>query len=218
MELFLDTANILEIKEAEDLGILTGVTTNPTILLKEKRDRKEIIVDILKNIKGIVFVQTVGDSFQEIMKDAEEILAYGEDRIGIKIPVTKEGIKAINTLKGEGIKILATAVFSPQQALMAALAGADYIAPYINRMESNGIDSEKVIKDIRSLYDLQGVNTKILAASFKNVHQLTRTLMAGSHTATISSELFNSLFKSSLTENSVKKFNEDGKEIKKYGY
>ncbi|TCW39510.1 transaldolase [Thermohydrogenium kirishiense] len=209
MDLFLDTADIEQIKQGFDIGILKGVTTNPSILLKAGKSRSDTIKAILENSNGLLFVQTVSDKYRDIMIEANELLSFDSKRIGIKIPVTPDGIKAIQELKKSSVKTLATAVFSTSQAIISAIAGADYIAPYINRMEQNGIDAIEVIKEIRSIYEMNCFETKILAASFRNVEQVIRTIKAGTHSVTISYELFCDMFNNYLTDKSIKKFAED---------
>lgn len=209
MELFLDTADIEQIKQGFDIGILRGVTTNPSILLKAGKSRSDTIKAILENSNGLLFVQTVSDKYRDIIIEANELLSFDSKRIGIKIPVTPDGVKAIQELKKNSVKTLATAVFSSSQAIISAIAGADYIAPYINRMEQNGIDAIEVIKEIRNIYEMNCIETKILAASFRNVEQVIRTIKAGAHSVTISYELFCDMFNNFLTDKSIKKFAED---------
>ncbi|AST57736.1 transaldolase [Thermoanaerobacterium thermosaccharolyticum] len=209
MDLFLDTADIEQIKQGFDIGILKGVTTNPSILLKAGKSRSDTIKAILENSNGLLFVQTVSDKYRDIMIEANELLSFDSKRIGIKIPVTPDGIKAIQELKKSSVKTLATAVFSTSQAIISAIAGADYIAPYINRMEQNGIDAIEVIEEIRNIYEMNCFETKILAASFRNVEQVIRTIKAGAHSVTISYELFCDMFNNYLTDKSIKKFAED---------
>lgn len=209
--LYLDTANLIELKKAFSSNILNGVTTNPSILLKENRKRKDIINDIISSTSGTVFVQTVGESFDEIYKDALNIMEFNSPRIALKIPAHLEGIEVIRKIKDDypEVKILATAIFSVDQGILSALAGSDFIAPYINRMENNNIDPYDVIKKTRKIYDDQGFETKILGASFKNTNQLINTFYAGAHTATISYELYASMANKDLALLSIKKFNED---------
>jgi TalC/MipB family fructose-6-phosphate aldolase len=209
--LYLDTANISELKRAFSSTILSGVTTNPTILLKENRKREESINEILACTSGIVFVQTVGENQDEIYHDALKILEFNTSRIALKVPAHLEGIEVIKKIKDEypQVKILATAIFSVDQAILAALAKSDFIAPYINRMENNNIDPYEVIKRTRKIYDDQGLETKILGASFKNTNQLINTFYAGAHTATISYDLYTNMANKDLALLSIKKFNED---------
>lgn len=215
MELYLDTANIEQIKAAFEVGVLHGVTTNPSILLKEKKERTVIIKEVLENSKGLVFVQVTAENFEEMYEEALEIYNIDKLRIGVKIPVNTAGIKTMKTLKekNKNIPILATAIFTAEQGLMAALAGADYIAPYINRMENNGINSGDVIEKIRKIYDDGKLPTKILAASFKNTHQVINVLARGAHSATISYDIFDAMINNKLAQDSVNKFTSDWAEL-----
>ncbi|AGK55430.1 transaldolase family protein [Bacillus sp. 1NLA3E] len=213
--MYLDTANIDEIKESFTLGVMKGVTTNPSILLKEGRKRESVINDILGNSEGIVFVQAVGDSCEEIYNDSKEILQLHETRVALKIPANSEGLKAIKKLKGENpqVVILATAIFSVEQGFLSALAGCDFIAPYVNRMENNNIDPYEVIRKTRKIFDDRNLPTQILAASFKNTNQVVDILAAGAHTATVPFDILNSMLNKVLATASIKKFNQDWVEL-----
>ncbi len=214
--LYLDTANIDELKKAMEVNILKGVTTNPSILFKEGKQREEMIQEILAVTTGEVFVQTEGFVAEEICKDGEVILqTFASDRISLKIPAHLQGVQAIQKMKEKypDIKILATAIYSVEQGLLAALAGSDYIAPYVNRMENNNIDPYKAIANIRKIYNDQQLKTKILAASFKNTNQIVRILAAGAHTATISYELFEGMANKGLALDAIEKFNSDAAEL-----
>lgn len=215
--LYLDTANLEELKKAMRVNILKGVTTNPSILLKEKKQRRKIINEILSVTTGEVFVQTEGMTVDEILEDGEAILeAFQSDRIALKIPAHLEGIEVIKTMKDRhpSVKILATAIYSADQGLLAAMAGSDYIAPYVNRMENNNIDPYEAIRTIRKVYDDQQFSTKILAASFKNTSQIVQILAAGAHTATISYELFAQMANKGLALEAIEKFNADASELR----
>lgn len=215
--MYLDTASIEEIKESFTLGIMKGVTTNPSILLKEGRKRESIIHDILYNSEGIVFVQAVGDSCEEIYNDSKEILKLHQTRIALKIPANSEGLKAIKLLKSENpqVVILATAIFSVEQGFLSALAGCDFIAPYVNRMENNNINPYEVIRKTRKIFDDRNLPTQILAASFKNTNQVVDILAAGAHTATVPADILNSMLNKVLATASIKKFNQDWAELQK---
>lgn len=210
--IFLDTANIEEIKQAAKLNVLKGVTTNPTILLKEKRSRKEIINNILALTTGEVFVQTHGEKAEDILQDSEQVLSmFNSEQIVLKIPAHFDGIEAIKRIKDKqpDVKILATVIYSVEQALLAAIAGSDYVAPYINRMENNDIDTFEVIKKIRTIYNDQEFDTKIMAASFKNTNQIIQMFYAGAHAATIPYDLLIGMANKGLVLPAIQKFNDD---------
>lgn len=211
MQYILDTANLEEIKRAFDLYPMSGVTTNPTIISKEKRS----FLDILKEIREVIgedkmlHVQAIGTTSEEIVKEAE----YLQEVIGgdfyIKIPVIPEGIKAMKILKIKGIKITATAIFTADQALMAAVAGAEYVAPYVNRIDNisgNGVD---VVRQIVQLFKLHNINAKVIAASFKNVQQVHEVALAGGQSVTVNAEIMDGLLSHPLTDSSVNQFIND---------
>ncbi|SKA78707.1 fructose-6-phosphate aldolase 2 [Caloramator quimbayensis] len=207
----MDTANIEEIKKGFEFYPLSGVTTNPTLITKEKKGFKEILKDI-RNIIGensMLHVQAVGRTAEQIEKEALYLQEVVGENFYIKIPVTPDGIKAIKKLTQKGVKITATAIFNAQQALMAAEAGAEFTAPYINRLDNICGDGVKVVEEIISLYKLNGLNTKVLAASFKNAEQVHKVALCGVHSVTLNYEILEKLLYHPLTDISVDKFIED---------
>lgn len=210
--MFLDTANIIEIKDAVSLGIFKGVTTNPTLLLKEGKKREVIIREILDICEGIVFVQAVGNTCEEIFNDCKRILEIDSLRIGLKIGANIEGIKAIKLIKAEKkyVPVLATAVYSVEQGMISVLAGCDYIAPYVNRMENSNINPYETVTKIRKFIDEKKADSKIIAASFKNTAQFVDILSSGAHNATISYEILRDMLDKQVVLSSIEKFNDDG--------
>ncbi|MBC1447038.1 transaldolase [Listeria welshimeri] len=209
--MFLDTGNLEEIKKALQFPFFEGVTTNPTILLKENRPRKTHIAHIQAKM---VFVQAAGLSEEEIWEDVLRIQTIEPAQgtvIGLKIPAHEAGIKVIAKVRAkfpEAI-ILATAIFSSEQGYIAALSGADYLAPYYNRMEVSGLDAAKIIAELRYVLDLQGLlNVKIMGASFKNSRQIMQALASGADTVTIGYDLFLQMMNKPLALESIEKFNE----------
>lgn len=204
----LDTADIKSIERAFDLYPMNGVTTNPTIISKEKREFLSILKDIRSIIgqEGILHVQALSKSADEIIKEAE----YLNEKIGgnlyVKIPVIPEGIKAMKLLKKQGIKTTATAIFTAQQAFMAANAGAEFVAPYINRLDNIGGDGPNVVSEIIQLFDFNGLDTKVLAASFKNVEQVHKVMLNGAQSVTVSPEIMDQLLYHPLTDLGVNQF------------
>ena len=215
--MFIDTANLAQIKEGFSLGVLKGVTTNPSILLKEGKKREQIIEEILTISEGIVFVQAAGSNYEEMLADCEEILALNHERIGLKIPANIDGFKVIKELKSRDNApiILATAIFSADQGILCGLAGCDYIAPYVNRMENNNIDPYEVVRKTRKIYDDRGITTQILAASFKNTNQVVDIFAAGAHTATIPYDILHQMATKELAAASIKGFNHDWDELQR---
>ncbi|MBC1968532.1 transaldolase family protein [Listeria marthii] len=209
--MFLDTGNLEEIKKALQFPFFEGVTTNPTILLKENQPRKTHIANIPAKL---VFVQAAGLTEAEIWEDVARIQAIEPAKgttIGLKIPAHEAGIKVIAKVRAEFPEaiILATAIFSSEQGYIAALSGADYLAPYYNRMEVSGLDAAKTIEELRSVLDLQGLeDVKIMGASFKNSRQIMQALASGADTVTISYDLFLQMMNKPLALESIEKFNE----------
>lgn len=207
----LDTANLEQIKRAFDLYPMSGVTTNPTIISKEKRN----FIDILKEIRHAIgedkmlHVQVISQKAEEIVKEAEYLQEVIGGNIYIKIPVIPEGIKAMKILKKKGIKITATAIFTAEQAFMAAIAGAEFVAPYVNRIDNiagNGVD---VVVQIVQLFKTHNIAAKVLAASFKNVQQVHQVALAGGQSVTVNAEIMDKLLSHPLTDWSIKQFVSD---------
>lgn len=207
----LDTANIKEIERINDLYPIMGVTTNPTIIAKENRSFLEILGDIRRVIgmDAMLHVQVLGIKSDEMIKEAH----YLKDTIGgnlyIKIPVTSQGIKAMKLLKKEEFKLTATAIFTAQQALMASVAGADFVAPYVNRIDNISGNGVKVVQNIIDQINLYGLKTRVLAASFKNVQQVHEVSKVGGHSITVNAEIMDGLLAHPLTDTSVKQFVKD---------
>ncbi|MEF3399956.1 transaldolase family protein, partial [Listeria monocytogenes] len=204
--MFLDTGNLEEIKKALQFPFFEGVTTNPTILLKENRPRKTHIGSIQAKV---VFVQAAGLTEEEIWEDVLRIQAIEPAEgtvIGLKIPAHEAGIKVIAKVRANFPNeiILATAIFSSEQGYIAALSGADYLAPYYNRMEVSGLDAAKTIEELRYVLDLQGLeDVKIMGASFKNSRQIMQALASGADTVTIGYDLFLQMMNKPLALESI---------------
>lgn len=211
----LDTANLEAIRKAVDLYPLSGVTTNPTIISKENRDFLEILKDIRNVIgkEGMLHVQVLGTTAEKIIEEAK----YLNEKIGgnlyIKIPVTQQGMKAIKILKKQGFKITATAIFTSQQALMAAVSGADFVAPYVNRIDNISGNGVQVVKNIVEEMKLYNLHTKVLAASFKNVQQVHELSSIGVHSVTVNPEIMDKMLEHPLTEWSVNQFIKDWERV-----
>lgn len=209
--MFLDSGNLEEIKKALQFPFFEGVTTNPTILLKENQPRKTHIAQISAKL---VFVQAAGLTEAEIWDDVLRIQAIQPadgTTIGLKIPAHEAGIKVITKVRAKfpDAIILATAIFSSEQGYIASLAGADYLAPYYNRMEVSGLDAAKTIEELRYVLDLQGLQAvKIMGASFKNSRQIMQALASGADTVTIGYDLFLQMMNKPLALESIEKFNE----------
>ncbi|AOZ74338.1 transaldolase [Clostridium pasteurianum] len=209
------TLNLQEIKKAFDLYPMSGVTTNPTIISKEKRN----FIDILKEIRNeidedkMLHVQVISQKAEEIVKEAEYLKELIGGNIYIKISVIPEGIKAIKILKKKGINITATDIFTAEQALMAAIAGAQFVAPYVNRIDNisgNGVD---VVVQIIQLFKAHNISAKVLAVSFKNVQQVHQVALAGGQSVTVNAEVMDKLLSHPLTDSSVEQFISDWESV-----
>lgn len=211
-----DTANLDDIKVLFGYLPMEGVTTNPTILAHENKPLSKIITDIQRCIGNrMLHIQTISDKAEDILREAQCYRDFFQlkDNYYVKIPVTKEGFKAIQMVKDAGMNVTATAIFTQQQALIAANAGADFVAPYVNRLDnisSHGID---VVADIVKTFNLHGVACKVLGASFKNVDQIYRVSMVGCHAVTVSYEVLEAIAKHPMTDRGVLDFKEDGKKF-----
>ena len=216
MELFLDTANLTDIKRAYDFYPLCGVTTNPTIIAREKTDFTAHLGKILEIIgdSSVLHVQLIGTS-ASVMVDEFAALErrFPGCTLSAKIVMSEEGLKTIQTLSKSGKLTTATAVTTPMQALLAASAGASYIAPYVNRMQNISIDAVSVLESMVTAIENTDTESKLLAASFKNVQQVCDVAMVGAHSATINSEIFFQLIKHPLTDSGIEGFQRDWKAV-----
>lgn len=210
---FADTVDIQVLKKLYDFFPLQGVTTNPTILKNSGMKLSEAINSVLKIIDhGLIHIQVVSVKAEDIVREAKKYKNYFDlgDNFYAKVPVIAEGYKAMKMLKDAGINVTATAVFTQQQALVASRSGADYVAPYVSRLDNISSHGIEVVADIvQNMIDFD-LDTKVLAASFKTVDQIYRVSMSGAHSATISPELLMQLIKHPMTDISVKTFIEDG--------
>ena len=210
----LDTANLEAIKKAVDLYPLDGVTTNPSIVAKENKPLKEILSGIREVIgpDRMLHAQVMGSTAEVMVQEAEAMRAIDPQLI-IKVPVTPQGIKAMKLLKEKGIRITATAILTPQQALMAAVAGAEFLAPYVNRLDNICGDGTQVAAEIAHLIDVYGLDAKVLAASFKNVQQVHEVAKAGAQSVTIAPDVFDLLLNHPLTDSGVAGFVADWESV-----
>lgn len=214
MELYLDTGNVEEIKELADLLSIDGVTTNPTIVSREKKQFAKLIKEIIDVIgeDKTVHAQVVSKDCEGMIEEAKFISTLHKD-IYVKIPVTSEGLKAIKELSKIGIKTTATAVFTAHQAVLAAKAGASYIAPYVNRLDNISAQGVDVVKDIIAVIDNYKFNTKVLAASFKNSQQVLDIIKNGVHSITVPTDVLRNMMAHPLTDYSVDKFVSDWESV-----
>lgn len=211
MQLVIDSANIEKIKYLQEYFPIDGVTTNPTIIVKEKKPFLPLlqeIRDIIGNEKEL-FVQTVGSHAEELVKEAQFINKELPGNIIVKVPVTTEGIKAIKLLKEQGIRTLATTVYTPMSAYVAAKAGAEYVAPYVNRIDNLTGNGIQVVKDIVTIFKEHELSCKVLGASFKNVQQMQQVCLAGAEGITAAPELIEAMLTIPSVDANVQQFKDD---------
>jgi len=212
MKFFLDTGNLEEIRRVNRLGLVDGVTTNPTLIAKEKRPFKEVIQEICREVSGPVSAEVVGLTTEEMLKEAREIATWAPN-IVVKIPMTEAGLEAVNILSKEGIKTNVTLIFSAAQGLMACKAGATYISPFVGRIDDIGEEGMQLIRDLKAIKDNYGFKTEIIVASVRNIAHVQQAAVIGADIATIPGSLFPSLWKHPLTDIGIARFLEDWKKV-----
>jgi transaldolase len=212
MKFFIDTANVEEIKKANDLGLLDGVTTNPSLVSKEGLDFKELLKEICDIVDGPVNAEVVSEEMEGMLKEAEDLVRIA-DNIVVKIPMTEEGLRAVKALTTGGIKTNVTLCFSPLQALMAAKAGASYISPFVGRLDDISHNGMALVEKIIEIYDNYGFETEVIVASVRHpIHVLESALM-GADIATMPYKVIQQLIKHPLTDIGLKNFLADWKKL-----
>lgn len=205
MKLFLDTAIVDEIKRANDMGVISGVTTNPTLIAKSGRDFIEVIKEITSIVDGPISAEVMGNTAEEMIKEGLE-LSKIHDNIVIKIPMCEEGLKATKELSKKGIKVNVTLIFSSGQALLAARAGASFVSPFLGRLDDIGFDGIYLIEEVANIFKVQGIKTEIIAASIRNPIHVSKAAMLGADIATIPMSVLNQMMKHPLTDSGIAKF------------
>ncbi len=208
MKIFLDTGNIKEIREAASLGVLDGVTTNPSLVSKEGRDFKDLLVEICDVVDGPISAEVVSIEAEAMVKEGRE-LAKINHNIVVKCPLIPEGLKATKRLASEGIRVNVTLCFSPTQALLAAKAGAWCVSPFIGRLDDISSDGMELIDQIVTIYENYDFPTQVLVASVRSPQHVVEAALIGSHICTMPFEVFQQLTKHPLTDNGLKKFLSD---------
>ena len=214
MKIFLDTANLDEIKKAQSWGILDGVTTNPTLVSKESTSFKEIAREIIDIVEGPVSLEVVAKNSAGMIKEARQLKKYGENVV-IKIPLTQEGLKAVKVLSSENINTNVTLCFSPTQALLAAKAGASFISPFIGRLDDIGQIGMEIIEGIAQIYANYGFETEIIVASIRHPIHVYEAALIGADIATIPPAVLDKMVNHPLTDIGIKKFLDDWKKVPK---
>ena len=211
MKFFLDTANVEYIKEVNEMGVICGVTTNPSLVAKEGRDFNEVIKEINSIVDGPISVEVISEDAEGMIKEGREIAKIHKNMI-VKIPMTAEGLKATKVLASEGIKTNVTLIFSVNQALLAANAGATYVSPFLGRIDDISMDGMNLVRDIAEIFALHGIETQIIAASVRNPIHVIEAAKAGADIATVPYNLVMQMLKHPLTDQGLEKFKADWKE------
>ncbi|MDD7363330.1 MAG: fructose-6-phosphate aldolase [Peptoniphilus sp.] len=209
MKLFIDTANIEEIKDVERWGVLSGVTTNPSLIAKEKDVVfEEVIREITSIVDGAISAEVTGETAEEMIAEGRALHSIHENVV-IKVPMTKEGLIAIRELEGEGIATNCTLIFSVNQAILAIQSGASYVSPFIGRLDDIGSDGIELVRELASIIEHYGYDTKIIAASIRHPLHVQQAALAGAHIATVPYKVFQQMLAHPLTDRGIEQFNKD---------
>ena len=214
MRFFIDTANVDDIRKANDMGVICGVTTNPSLIAKEGRDFGEVIKEITSIVDGPVSgeVKATTEDAENMIKEAREIAAIHSNMV-VKIPMTVEGLKACKALTAEGIKTNMTLIFNATQALLAARAGATYVSPFLGRLDDINVRGIDLIREITHIFQVAGIRTQIIAASVRNPVHVIDCALAGADIATVPYKVIENMTKHPLTDAGIEKFKEDYKAV-----
>ncbi len=214
MKIFIDTANVEEIRKAAELGILSGVTTNPSLIAKEGKKFEDVIEEITSIVDGPISAEVISPEADKMVEEAKE-LAKIHKNIVIKIPICAEGLKAVSRLSALGIKTNVTLIFSSTQALLAARAGATYVSPFVGRLDDISDDGSKLIAEISEIFAIYDFDTEIIAASIRGPQDAVRAALAGSDIATIPYKVIMQMIEHPLTDKGIEKFNADWETLNK---
>ncbi len=214
MKFFIDTANVKEIREAASLGVVDGVTTNPSLVSKEGKDFKQVITEICSIVDGPISAEAVSLDEEGMVAEATD-LAKIHKNIVVKLPMTKEGLKATKALAGKGIKVNMTLVFSPAQALLAAKVGASYVSPFVGRLDDISHYGMDLVRQVTTIFDNYGYPTEVIVASVRNPLHVLDAALAGAHIATIPFSVIDQIVKHPLTDIGIEKFLADWKKLEK---
>jgi transaldolase len=214
MKFFIDTADVKEIREANALGVLDGVTTNPSLVAKSGRNFMEVLKEITEIVDGPISAEVVALDHEGMIREAEELAAV-HPNIVVKIPMTPEGLKAVKALSEKGIRTNVTLIFSPLQALLAAKAGASYVSPFVGRLDDISQDGMGIVEDIRTIFDNYGYQTEIIVASIRNPIHVLNSALLGADIATIPYAVIVQLSKHPLTDIGIDKFLKDWEKVPK---
>jgi transaldolase len=213
MKFFIDTANIDEIKEAAALGVLDGVTTNPSLVSKEGKDFRKLLDEILKIVNGPVSAEVISTDYEGILKEGRDLASIHKN-IVVKVPLIKEGLKAVKTLTSEGVKVNVTLCFSPTQAILAAKAGATYVSPFVGRLDDISTSGMDLISQIVQIFRNYDYKTQVLVASVRHPLHVVEAALIGADVCTIPFEVIKKMFNHPLTDIGLDKFLSDWKKLK----
>ena len=214
MKIFLDTANIESIKKYNDMGLIDGITTNPTLLSKEKGNPAEIMREIVNIVRGPVSLEVIGTAMEEMINEAHRLKKYGQNVV-VKIPMIPDGLKVVKKLKEQGIQTNVTLIFSANQAILAAKAGAAYVSPFIGRLDDAGHDGMTVIREIMQIFKNYQFNTEVLVASVRHPLHVTEAGKIGAHVVTLPPDILGKMISHSLTDKGLSTFLSDWEKVKK---
>jgi len=212
MKFFIDTADVKEIRAAHDLGLVDGVTTNPSLIAKSGRKFKDVIKEIVSIVDGPISAEVVSLDAPGMIQEAGELVKIHKN-IVVKVPMTPEGLKATKALSDKGVKINVTLIFTPMQALLAAKAGASYVSPFVGRLDDISQDGMGIIEEIRTIFDNYGFTAEIIVASVRNPVHVLNSALIGADIATIPYSVIMQLAKHPLTDAGIKKFLEDWESV-----
>ena len=216
MKFFIDTANVDEIREAWEMGIIDGVTTNPSLIVKEGRDFIEVVKEICSIVDGPISAEVISLDAEGMVKEALELYEkIGSKNLVIKIPMTGEGLKAVKVLHNKGIKTNVTLIFSTNQALLAAAAGASYVSPFVGRLDDIGEEGVDLVADIADIFNQYGIECEIIAASIRGPMHVTEAARAGSDIATVPYKVLKQMLAHPLTTSGIERFLKDWESAKK---
>ncbi len=214
MKLYLDTANVDEIRQAAQWGVISGITTNPSLAAKESQDFETILSSICELVDGPISAEVISLEYEGMIKEARK-LAGVHKNVVVKIPITPEGMQAVKTLSAEGINVNVTLIFSVNQALLAARAGAAYISPFLGRLDDIGHNGVELVRDIVDMIDLHNLDAEVIAASIRHTEHVPAVALAGAHIATLPFKVLEQMFKHPLTDKGIEKFISDWEKAEK---
>lgn len=213
MKIFIDTANVEEIRKANEMGVICGVTTNPSLIAKEGRVFKEVVAEIASIVDGPISAEVISLEADKMVEEALELSKIHKN-IVIKIPMTEEGLKTVSILSKKGIKTNVTLIFSPSQPLLAARAGASYVSPFVGRLNDISSDGNKLVESIAAIFDIHGITTGIIAASIRSPEDVADAALLGAHIATIPYKVICQMIKHPLTDAGIERFLKDWEGVK----